>query len=179
MRARLPKDAAALALGADAVAAALTKAAAKRGIALDLVRTGSRGLVWLEPLLEIETGGGWRSFGPLVPGDADAVLDGTSPKALGDIEEYPWLKRQTRLIFARCGTIDPALPPSFAGLKRAREIGPSAVLEEVTKSGLRGRGGAGFRQASSGRARPRRARRGNTSSATPTRATAAPSPTAC
>jgi formate dehydrogenase iron-sulfur subunit len=144
VRARLPKDAAALALGADAVAAALTKAAAKRAIALDLVRTGSRGMVWLEPLLEIETEDGWRSFGPLAPGDIDAVLDGTSPNALGDIEEYPWLKRQTRLIFARCGTIDPASPPFFAGLKRAREIGPAAVLEEVTKSGLRGRGGAGF-----------------------------------
>ena len=144
MKARLPKDAAALALGADAVAAALKEAAAKRGVELELVRTGSRGLVWLEPLLEIETSAGWRSFGPLLPGDVDAVLDGTSPKALGDIEEHPWLKRQTRLIFARCGTIDPASPPSFAGLKRAREIGPAAVLEEVTKSGLRGRGGAGF-----------------------------------
>jgi formate dehydrogenase iron-sulfur subunit len=144
VKARLPKDAAALALGADAVAAALKKAAAKRGMELDLVRTGSRGMVWLEPLLEIETGEGWRSFGPLVSGDADAVLDGTSPKALGDIEEYPWLKRQTRLIFARCGAIDPASPPCFAGLKRAHEIGPAAVLEEVTKSGLRGRGGAGF-----------------------------------
>ena len=144
MRMRLPKDAAALALGADAVAAALKKAAAKRGIELELVRTGSRGLVWLEPLLEIETGEGWRSFGPLASDDVDAVLDGMSSKALGDIEEHPWLKRQTRLIFARCGTIDPALPPSFAGLKRAREIGPAAVLGEVTKSGLRGRGGAGF-----------------------------------
>ncbi len=144
MRARLPVDAAALALGADAVAAALKNAAAQRGIALELMRTGSRGMVWLEPLLEIETASGWRSFGPLAPGDVDAVLDGTSPKALGDIEEYPWLKRQTRLIFARCGTIDPALPPPFAGLKRAREIGPAAILEEVTKSGLRGRGGAGF-----------------------------------
>jgi len=146
MRARLPMDAAALALGADAVAAALKTAAGKRGIALELVRTGSRGMVWLEPLLEIETASGWRSFGPLAPGDVDAALDGTSPKSLGDIEEHPWLKRQTRLIFARCGMIDPASPTGvgFAGLARAREIGPVAVLEEVTKSGLRGRGGAGF-----------------------------------
>jgi len=144
MRARLAKDAAALALGADAVADALARAAAARGIALDFVRTGSRGLVWLEPLLEIETGKGWRAFGPLAPGDVDAVLGGASPKALGDIEEHPWLKRQTRLIFARCGKIDPAVPAPLTALKRAREIGAAAVLEEVTKSGLRGRGGAGF-----------------------------------
>jgi formate dehydrogenase iron-sulfur subunit len=144
MRARLPKDAAALALGADKVADALVKAAAKRGIALELIRTGSHGMVWLEPMLELETDKGWRAFGPLAPGDVDAVLDGTSPKALGDIAEYPWLKRQTRLIFNRCGMIDPVVPPAFVGLKRAHEIGPAAVLEEVTRSGLRGRGGAGF-----------------------------------
>jgi formate dehydrogenase iron-sulfur subunit len=144
VRARLPKDAAALALGADKVADALVKATVERGITLELTRTGSHGMVWLEPLLEIETGEGWRAFGPLAPGDVDAALDGTSPKAVGDIAEYPWLKRQTRLIFKRCGTIDPTSPPEFTGLNRAREIGPAAVLEEVTKSGLRGRGGAGF-----------------------------------
>jgi formate dehydrogenase iron-sulfur subunit len=146
IRARLPKDAAALALGAERVADALRKAAAKQGIELDLVRTGSRGMIWLEPLLEIETDKGWQAFGPLAPEDADAVLGGTSDKVLGNIEDHPWLKRQTRLIFARCGTIDPTDPNacSFAGLKRAREIGPAAILDEVTKSGLRGRGGAGF-----------------------------------
>ena len=146
MRARLPMDAAALALGADAVAAALAKSASARGIALELTRTGSRGMIWLEPLLEIETEKGWRAFGPLKPADVEAVLGGTSSKALGNIEEHPWFKRQTRLIFARCGTIDPSSPPDggFAGLARAREMGAAAVLEEVTKSGLRGRGGAGF-----------------------------------
>lgn len=142
MKARLSKDAAALALGAERVADALMRAAAKRGIALELTRTGSRGLVWLEPLLEIETDTGWRAFGPLSPEDADGVFDGA--QGLGDIAEHPWLKSQTRLIFARCGVVDPTVPPQFAALKRAREIGPAAVLEEVTKSGLRGRGGAGF-----------------------------------
>jgi len=146
LRARLPKDAAALALGADRVAEALIKSAAKQGIDLQLTRTGSRGMFWIEPMLEVETGEGCRAFGPLAPEDADAIFDGTSAKALGDIEEHPWFKRQTRLIFARCGTIDPSSPPDggFAGLVRAHEIGPAAVLEEVTKSGLRGRGGAGF-----------------------------------
>jgi formate dehydrogenase iron-sulfur subunit len=142
VKARLSKDAASLALGADRVADALLRAADRRDIALELLRTGSRGMVWLEPLLELETDKGWQAFGPLTPEDADGVFDGR--KALGDIAAHPWMKRQTRLIFARCGTVDPAVPPHFAGLKRAREIGPAAVLDEVTKSGLRGRGGAGF-----------------------------------
>jgi len=144
MRARLPKDAASLALGADRVAAALMASAAKQGIDLQLTRTGSRGMFWLEPMLEVETDKGWRAFGPLALEDTDAIFSGTSTKALGPIDEHPWLKRQTRLIFNRCGQIDPATPPEFSGLKRAHEIGPAAVLEEVTKSGLRGRGGAGF-----------------------------------
>src|SRR5262249_3549842 len=149
-RARLPKDAAALALGADKVADALVKAAAGQGIDLALTRTGSRGMFWLEPLLEIETDKGWRAFGPLVPEDAEAVFVGTAPKGLGIMDEHPWLKRQTRLIFARCGTIDPASLDDYrnagglAGLKRAIEIGPASIIEEITKSGLRGRGGAGF-----------------------------------
>jgi formate dehydrogenase iron-sulfur subunit len=150
MRARLPKDAAAIALGADRVAEALLKAASKQGIALSLTRTGSRGMFCLEPLLEIETDHGWRAFGPLVPGDVDAVFGGTSTKALGNIDEHPWLKRQTRLIFARCGTVDPTSLDAYreagglVGLKRALEIGPGAIVDEITKSGLRGRGGAGF-----------------------------------
>ncbi|HWA04425.1 MAG TPA: NADH-ubiquinone oxidoreductase-F iron-sulfur binding region domain-containing protein [Rhizomicrobium sp.] len=150
LRARLPKDAAALALGADRVAGALQEHAAKSGIDLQLTRTGSRGMFWLEPMLEIETGKGWRAFGPLAPEDAGAVLDGSSKKALGDIAEHPWLRRQTRLLFARCGQIDPASLDDYrkagglAGLKRAIEIGPAAIVDEIVKSGLRGRGGAGF-----------------------------------
>ncbi|HWA92774.1 MAG TPA: NADH-ubiquinone oxidoreductase-F iron-sulfur binding region domain-containing protein [Rhizomicrobium sp.] len=142
MKARLSKDAASLALGADRVAHALLRAAAERGIALELTRTGSRGLVWLEPLLELETDKGWQAFGPLTPETVGAVFDGKG--ALGDIQDHPWLKSQTRLIFARCGAIDPVIAPPLNGLQRAREIGPAAVLAEVTKSGLRGRGGAGF-----------------------------------
>jgi formate dehydrogenase iron-sulfur subunit len=150
MRARLPKDAAAIALGADRVADALVKAAARQGVALSLTRTGSRGMFWLEPLLEVETDQGWRAFGPLAPSDADAILGGTSTKALGDIAEHAWLKRQTRLIFARCGIIDPASLDDYrkagglAGLERALEVGPAPIIDEITKSGLRGRGGAGF-----------------------------------
>jgi formate dehydrogenase iron-sulfur subunit len=155
LRARLSKDAAALALGADVVAAALLDAADRNRIDLNLVRTGTRGMIWLEPLLEIETPNGWMAFGPLSARDAAAVLkpvgDGADhPLALGPVEEIPFFKRQTRLTFARCGVINPDSLDAYraagglSGLKRALTIGPEAILEEISQSGLRGRGGAGF-----------------------------------
>ncbi len=155
MRARLSKDAAALALGADAVAAALTEAAEKSQIALELTRTGSRGMIWLEPLLELETKFGWVCYGPMGAGDVASVLkaarEGAShPLAHGPAEEIAFFKQQTRLSFARCGVVDPDSLQSYvqagglAGLRRALDIGPAGILEQVTQSGLRGRGGAGF-----------------------------------
>jgi len=135
----VPKDAAALAVGAEAVARACAAAGA------EVVRTGSRGLLWLEPLVEVETPQGRRAYGPVAPADVAAILAGAEhPKALGDIETHPWLAGQTRITFARCGVVDPLVAPDFVGLKRARAIGPAAVIEAVTRSGLRGRGGAGF-----------------------------------
>ncbi len=155
MRARLSRDAAALALGADAVASALVDAADRSGVGLDLVRTGTRGMIWLEPLLEIETHTGWTAFGPMTARAAAAVLkaarDGVDhPLALGPVEEIPFFKRQTRLTFARCGTIDPQSLDAYraagglGGLKQALMLGPDKILEEIAHSGLRGRGGAGF-----------------------------------
>ncbi|MDE2351982.1 MAG: formate dehydrogenase [Alphaproteobacteria bacterium] len=155
LNARLSKDAAALALGADAVAAALADAAARAERPLTLTRTGSRGMVWLEPLLEIETPSGWLAYGPMTAADAAAVLKvaangAAHPLALGPVEAIPFFKRQTRLTFARCGTVDPDSLDAYVtagglkGLERAIALGPDGILEEVTRSGLRGRGGAGF-----------------------------------
>ena len=155
LRLFVPRDAGALAVGADDVAAALGQAALARGLEVEIVRTGSRGLYWLEPLVEVETADGRVGFGPATPGDADAILAAVTggaphPLALGIVDDIPWLKRQTRLTFARCGVVDPR---SFAdygrhdgwkGLQRAIELGPEATIAEVTESGLRGRGGAGF-----------------------------------
>ena len=135
----MPRDAAALAVGAEAVARAFAAAGC------EVVRTGSRGLFWLEPMVDIETPDGRRSYGPVTPGDVPAILaGGAHPKAQGDIAAHPWLAGQTRITFARCGLVDPFEVPAFAGLARARELGPDAVIEVVTGSGLRGRGGAGF-----------------------------------
>ena len=106
------RDAGAVAVGADEVALALEQAAAKRGIAIEIVRTGSRGLYWLEPMIEIATPQGRLAFGPVTTTDVRSVLDamtadGPHPLRLGVADEIPWLKRQTRLTFARCGVIDP------------------------------------------------------------------------
>jgi formate dehydrogenase iron-sulfur subunit len=153
MRIYVPRDAAARALGADAVAAEVQAEAARRGVAVTLVRNGSRGMVWLEPLVEVETAEGRLAFGPMTIGDVAGLFDGggaSHPKALGPTDDLPWMRRQTRLTFARCGVIDPLSLADYraqgglAGLARALEIGPAAVVAEVTDSGLRGRGGAGF-----------------------------------
>ncbi|NDV01899.1 formate dehydrogenase beta subunit [Pseudoroseicyclus tamaricis] len=150
MKIWLSQDAAARALGADEVARALTAEAVQQGIELQLVRTGSRGMVWLEPMAEVEVDGVRHAFGPLAPGDAAALLAGTCDKGQGPTEEIPFFARQTRLTFARCGVIDPLsldeyrAHGGFAALEKAREIGAEGVLSELTDSGLRGRGGAGF-----------------------------------
>ncbi len=145
----VPRDAAALALGADAVAAALAGHAA-------VVRTGSRGLFWLEPMVEVETPDGRVAYGPVAASDvadllASGMLQGAAHSLrLGKPEELPFLARQTRFTFARCGVTDPLSIEDYRahgglkGLQRALELGPVRIVEEVTKSGLRGRGGAGF-----------------------------------
>ncbi|MFP4405933.1 NADH-ubiquinone oxidoreductase-F iron-sulfur binding region domain-containing protein [Rhodosalinus sp.] len=152
MKVFLPRDAAAKALGAEAVAEALAAEAARRGIALDLVRTGTRGMIWLEPLAEVEIDGVRHGIGPMTPADVPALFDDASkhPRALGPVEDLDWMRAQTRLTFARCGVIDPldladyAAHGGLAGLRRALEMPPAGIVQEVTESGLRGRGGAGF-----------------------------------
>ncbi len=155
LRLFIPCDSGALAVGADEVAAAFSAAGNKRNLALEIVRTGSRGLYWLEPLVEAVTPQGRLAFGPVSPEDVDGMLDAITRQtphslALGPTENIPWLKRQTRLTFARCGVIDPLSLDDYrahGGLKgfaRATSLGGKAVIEEVIQSGLRGRGGAGF-----------------------------------
>jgi formate dehydrogenase iron-sulfur subunit len=147
----VPRDAAALALGADAVASLLAQVGD-----VTIVRTGSRGLHWLEPMVEAETAAGRIAYGPVGVGDISGLIEagmlegGAHRLRLGKPEEIPWLARQTRLTFARCGIVDPLSLDDYRahdglkGLARAIEIGPAATIETVTQSGLRGRGGAGF-----------------------------------
>ena len=143
MKIYVPRDAAARALGADAVADAFA------ALGHAVIRNGSRGMVWLEPLVEIEENGLRRAYGHVAPGDVAGILSGRVD-SLGPVEEMPFFARQTRLTFARCGRIDPldladyAAHGGLAGLKRALDLGPEGIVAEVKHSGLRGRGGAGF-----------------------------------
>jgi formate dehydrogenase iron-sulfur subunit len=147
---------AALSVGADAVARAINEQVATRRLDVTVVRNGSRGMFWLEPLVEVETSKGRVAYGPVtaeaVPGLFEAgFLEGkTHALCLGPTEEIPYLKKQERLTFARCGIVDPlslsdyVSRDGYKGLQRALTMTPESLVEEVTNSGLRGRGGAGF-----------------------------------
>ena len=148
LRLFIPRDAGAVAVGADNVALALEQAAANRSIQLEVVRTGSRGLYWLEPMVEVATPAGRIAFGPVRVSDVASLLDavtgnGQHPLRLGLADEIPWLKRQTRLTFARCGVTDPRSVDDYIahggyrGLERALTLGTDAILAEVTASGER------------------------------------------
>ena len=137
---RISNDALSRALGADELAAAFEQ----KGH--EVQRTSSWGMQWLEPLVEIDGSG----FGPATLDDVDAILGGSSDKAIGRIEDHPFIARQQRLTFARAGKTRPLSLEDYeatggwSGLRRARQIGSEKIVEEVTQSGLRGRGGAGF-----------------------------------
>jgi formate dehydrogenase iron-sulfur subunit len=147
----IPRDMMALALGAEGAVRAL---AATPGI--EIVRNGSRGLLWLEPMIEVETPEGRIAYGPVRAADVPGLLaagllqGGAHALRLGRPEDIPYLARQQRLTFSRCGIVDPVSLEDYRaqgglrGLARALEIGPAAIVEDVRVSGLRGRGGAGF-----------------------------------
>jgi formate dehydrogenase iron-sulfur subunit len=152
----LPGDANALALGADEVAKAIVNQATQRDLDIRLVRNGSRGLFWLEPLLEVETPEGRIAYGPVEVADvpelfnAGLVEAGDHPLCLGLTDEIPYLARQQRVSMSRVGVVDPLSLDDYLthgggeGLKRARSMTPAEIVKEVTDSGLRGRGGAAF-----------------------------------
>lgn len=153
MRVFVSGDAASIAAGGDEVAAAIAIEAHKRNITV--VRPGSRGYFAVEPLVEVETAKGRVAYGPIYEEDVPSLLhvlfeQGPHGKRIGKLEDIPFLKRQTRLTFARCGLIDPRsiteykTHGGFKGLEKARSMSPMEIVERVTLSGLRGRGGAGF-----------------------------------
>ena len=152
----VPRDSSAVSLGADSVAEAIRTETASRKLDVKIVRNGSRGMFSHEPMVEVATGGGRIAYGPVAAGDVVSLfdsnfLDGREHRLrLGVAEEIPWLKSQTRLTFARAGVTDPVSLDDFIahggyrGLARAIELSADTVIAEVVKSGLRGRGGAGF-----------------------------------
>ena len=152
----VPRDAGALSLGAGEVAQAIAREASARGLDVELIRNGSRGAYWLEPLVEVATARGRVAYGPVSPGDVPGLFDaeflsgGAHRLSLGLSAEIPWLASQQRLTFARVGIVDPAsvadyvIHGGYQGLRRALAMSPEAVVEAILGSGLRGRGGAAF-----------------------------------
>ncbi len=155
-RVYVPRDAGALSVGAEGVARGIAAEAVLRGSQVEIVRNGSRGLYWLEPFVEVETAAGRIAYGPVAQSDiaslfqADFLNGGSHRLLLGKPEEIPYLARQERLTFARVGITDPVsvedyeAHDGYRGLRRALELTPAAIVEAVTQSGLRGRGGAAF-----------------------------------
>ena len=149
MKIFVPLDSAAKALGADDVADAVAQQAKARGLDVQIVRNGTRGMIWLEPLVEIDTPEGRIGYGNVTPDQVPDLLNGKL-NSLGRVEDIDWFARQTRLTFARCGVIDPLDLDDYethgglAGLRRALAMTKAQIVQEVTDSGLRGRGGAGF-----------------------------------
>jgi formate dehydrogenase iron-sulfur subunit len=152
----VPRDATALSLGADAVARAISAEAERRGLRIRLIRNGSRGLFWLEPMVEVATPAGRVAYGPVATDDIPGLFDagflnaGEHRLKQGVTENMSYLKRQERLTFARVGITDPLsledylAHDGYRGLRNALDMSGEAIVQAVTDSGLRGRGGAAF-----------------------------------
>jgi len=152
----VPLETTALSMGADALVLSLMAAAEARGQAVEIIRNGSRGMSWLEPLVEVETSAGRMAYGPVLVSDVDSLFDaeflqgGDHALSQGLTADIPYLKNQERLTFARCGLIDSLslddyqAHGGFAGLKAALKLSGQQIVDQVKESGLRGRGGAAF-----------------------------------
>ena len=156
IRIYIPRDSVAIALGADEIVEKLDLAASDSGANIEIIRTGSRGMAWLEPLIEVEVGAHRVGYGPVSVEDIGGLIEANIFKGgdhylcIGPIEEHPYLTGQQRQMFKRCGIIDPLDLASYeaagglSGLKKALTLSQDELVEEVMTSGLRGRGGAAF-----------------------------------
>lgn len=152
----IPRDAGALSLGAEATAKAIAAEATRRGLNVQVVRNGSRGLYWLEPMVEVATDNGRMAYGPVQAEDVAGLFDANflagekHDLSLGLTEQIPFLAKQERLTFARVGIVDPRslddyrAHGGYRGLDNALAMAPADIVAAVTESGLRGRGGAAF-----------------------------------
>lgn len=156
LRIFVPRDASAVSVGAERVCRTIENEARNRGLEVEIVRNGSRGLYWLEPLIEVEIDGQRIAYGPVAPEDVPGLFEagwlqgGAHALFHGPSEEIPYLKRQTRLTFARMGVTDPLSLEDYRahgglkGLERALDMKAEDIVDAVDTGGLRGRGGAGF-----------------------------------
>jgi len=155
LRVYVPNDTAACSVGADAVAHAIAMYGAMHDVDIAIVRNGSRGAAWLEPLVEMHMAEGRVGFANVTADDVPSLFAGAAPnpnhpQCIGLVADHAWFARQQRLTFKRAGLIDPLSLPEYeaagglVGLRRALSLSPESIVAEVTASGLRGRGGAAF-----------------------------------
>jgi len=152
----VPRETAAISVGADDVAIEIARQAKESGASIELIRNGSWGATWLEPLVEVEVDGKRIAYGNVEAGDvagmfaSGLITGGDHARRVGPIMGIDYLIKQDRWTFWRCGLIDPLsiddfrAHQGFKALEKAFEMGAEAVIEAVKASGLRGRGGAGF-----------------------------------
>ena len=160
-----------LATGAGEVKTAVEKWAAARSLKIDIIPTGCIGYCKAEPILDVVTDSGHRiSYGNVTPDVAGFILDevlvrknykldgllgqfknGVQPLAgIPMIDDHPYFRKQVKYVLRNCGVIDPEsiadyrAHGGFKGLERALGMSPQDVVKEITRSGLRGRGGSGF-----------------------------------
>ena len=153
----VPRDTTANSRGANSVADLIEHFASSHGVDIKLIRNSSRGLYWLETLVEVETTKGRLGFGPVLESDVNSLFDcqfyaGETKHelCLGLVEDIPYLQNQQRLTFARAGITDPLSiddyreHDGFKGLENALKLSSQEIVDQVKTSGLRGRGGAAF-----------------------------------
>ena len=142
----VPGDSGAVSVGADRVAREILKQALVRDLDVVIVRNGSRGMYWLEPLVEVETPAGRIAYGPVRHVDVADLFDaeflkgGEHALRLGPTNEISCLKNQQRLTFARVGVVNPrsvedyCANGGFSGLLRALHLTPHEIVEEIVAS---------------------------------------------
>ncbi|MEI9907617.1 MAG: NADH-ubiquinone oxidoreductase-F iron-sulfur binding region domain-containing protein [Actinomycetota bacterium] len=152
----ISKDSASRSVGSDKIATRIAEEAKARNLDITIVRTGTRGALWLEPIVEVLVGEKRIAFGPVSVADISSLFDahflngGDHSLLLGPTDEIEWLAKQDRFTFSRVGVVDPLSTSDYEqngglqGLKRALELSADERVAEVMDSGLRGRGGAGF-----------------------------------
>lgn len=152
----VPRETAAISLGANEIAGEIERQAIEAGESIELIRNGSWGISWLEPLVEVGVGDSRIAYGNVTAEDVAGLFEsgflkgGDHPRRLGLTQEIPYLANQDRWSFLRCGMIDPLsvedyrANKGFFALEKAFAIGTESVMDAVLTSGLRGRGGAAF-----------------------------------
>jgi formate dehydrogenase iron-sulfur subunit len=153
----IPSDTTAKSLGSDRIANLVADCAHNCSLELTIKRNGTRGLYWLEPLIEVDTPEGRVGYGPVDEADLESLFEAQfwtgptdHPLCVGLVEEIPFLKQQQRLTFSRLGVTAPTSledykeHDGYKGLAHAIQQEPQTIVDTIKASGLRGRGGAAF-----------------------------------